>query len=336
MNTTPSMNDNDLFAAARESLAALRDSLAEVRMERPVETLVATGRARRTRRALAVRAAVACVAVTAAAVITVTHAVGVSPARRSAVGIQARTAALVVWRLENALAGTNVVLQQRYTFSPAFPVVTQWSYRGNFRVVQSGLMPPAAVAGLPWAQGRQSWGDGTVATNGKRAYVQVDYRRREWYATSAQDFVPGGCSTDLVWVEYGAEMGDAADWARYVRQALSCGKFKVAGRAPVNGKETIEVTGSMVQPHWIGRWGLQVDVTMYVDPSTYLPVRMIWSNRTHAADGKPLRGTVREEIRLLPPTPANVARASVTIPGGFRRVSGDRPPFGGPIFPLTG
>ena len=97
----------------------------------------------------------------------------------------------------------------------------------------------------------------------------------------------------------------------------------------------------MTDPNWWGGHGegrgpLKVYATMYVDPKTYLPVRVLWSNWTHWRDGKPLHGTITEEIRALPPTPANVARASITIPAGFQRVSESRPPFGGPMTQFFG
>ena len=60
MNTRSPRNDDDALAAVRGSLTAVRDSLEGVHMERPVEALVARGRARRARRSLAIRAAVAC------------------------------------------------------------------------------------------------------------------------------------------------------------------------------------------------------------------------------------------------------------------------------------
>jgi hypothetical protein len=236
----------------------------------------------------------------------------------------------VIRRVENALAQNDtvvhMVVQTVYTFSPAFPPITEWSYRGHFSMMQSGVMK---VPGVPWAQGPVSFGAGTAAVNGKLVYVQVDYRHHEWYPTSSMDFNPPACSAGLDVVEFNGP----ADWSVYMRQALSCGRFKVAGHALVDGNETIKITGSMMEPHSPRYTTMRTDATFFVDPSTYVPVRVIWSNLTHAADGKPLHGTVREDVRLLRPTPRNVSRASVPIPARFRSVPGD--PFGGPVFQLT-
>ncbi|MDX6394306.1 MAG: hypothetical protein QOJ73_5369 [Streptosporangiaceae bacterium] len=332
------MNDDEVLGAVRGSLTAVRDSLDGVHMERPVEALVARGRARRVRRTVAIRAAVACgTAAVTAAVLAVTGGASGTPARTGPGGAaQAHPVADVMLRMENALAANNMVMQTETTFSPAFPAVMQWNYRGNIRMTQSGFMPPAGVKGLPWAQGLESWGYGTATINGKLTYVQVDYRRHEWYPTGEGGFMPNQCSIGLNIAE-----SNPVDWPPFIQQALSCGKFRIAGHARVNGKETITITGSQTSPKWWagvphaeGRGGLQVDATLYVDPSTDLPVRVLWSNVTHLRDGRPLRGLVSEDIHWLPPTPANVARASVTIPAGFRRVPDGS--FGGPLFQFYG
>jgi hypothetical protein len=288
--------------------------------------LLTRARAHLRRRQIAVRVALAggtaavIAAVTAAAVIA-----AAGPGRGVPGPVRARTAAYVIQRVERALTAPNGVIQTETTFSPAFPAITQWNYRHNVRSVQSGLM---RVPGLPWAQGQVSWVDGTATIRGKRTYVAADYRHHEWYPLPGFLVVPNGCK-NLNLAE-----SNSANWAAYVRQTLSCGEFKVAGHAPINGKETIKITGSMTQPHWWKDHALRVDATLYVDPSTYLPVRITWSNWTHAADGKRLYGIARQDIRLLPATPRNIAKARVLIPAGFRRVRGA--PFGGPVFQFVG
>jgi hypothetical protein len=338
------VNDDEVLDAVRGSLTTVRDSLNGVCMERPVEEFVARGQARRARRALAVRVAMACgtAAVTAAAVVVVAvMGRAGAPARTAPGSARPQAVAYTIQRVENALAeksiyAQNKVIQTEYTFSPAFPGVTQWSYRGRFNTKQSGFMPPAAVAGLPWAQGQESWGTGTAMVKGKLTDVQVDYRRHEWYATSAFLVLPNSCSSGLEIAEF-----SPTDWMTYVRQTLSCGEFKIAGHARVNGKVTIKITGSSTRPNWWagvqhaqGFGALQVDATLYVDPSTYIPVRVLWRNVTHLRDGKLLVGMVRSDIRLLPPTPANVAMATVPIPAGFRSVPDGS--FGGPLFQFYG
>ena len=65
-------------------------------------------------------------------------------------------------------------------------------------------------------------------------------------------------------------------------------------------------------------------VTLFVSPSTYLPVQITLSI---AAPG--LRGSLTTfDIRWLPPTTANRARASVTVPCGYQQINW---PSGKPI-----
>jgi len=98
------MNDDEVLGAVRGSLTAVRDSLDGVHMERPVEALVARGRARRVRRTVAIRAAVACgTAAVTAAVLAVTGGASGTPARTGPGGAaQAHPVADVMLRMENA------------------------------------------------------------------------------------------------------------------------------------------------------------------------------------------------------------------------------------------
>jgi hypothetical protein len=308
----------------------LREGLDRLTAEVQVPAGV-TGRARAhlRRKKMVVRAAVAggAAAVTAAAVVAATV-----PGQGTAGPPRARTAAYVVSRVANALANTNKVVQTTTTFSAPFPQVKGWAYGGGFRGVQSGYIAPAQMPGSPWAQGRVSWGVGSASVGGRQIYVQVDYRHHEWYRTGAMDFVPNGCMTRLDIVEFNGP----PDWAPYLRQALSCGVFKVTGHAWVGGIKTIRLTGSQSDPHFwgglpgaLGKGPVRVDVTFYVNPATYFPVLAVWRNTSHWRDGKVMHGTVRDTISLLPPTTANKAKAEVTIPAGFRRVHGA--PFGGPV-----
>jgi hypothetical protein len=291
-----------------------------------------TGKARTRlrRKKMAVRAALAggAAAVTATAVVAATM-----PGRDAAGPLQARTAAYVISQVEHALA-TNKVIRIRTTFSAPFPPVEAW-YRGNgFRLAQSGYIAPVQMPRSPWAQGRVSWAVGTARFHGKMIYVQVDYRHHEWYRSPPLGFVPNACTTHLDI----AEFNGPANWAPYLRQALSCGLFKVAGHAWVGGVRTIKLTGSQSDPHFWGTWAgaarlgpMRVDATFYVNPATYFPVLAIWGNSAHRKNGNVMRGTVRQEISLLPPTSGNIARAEVTIPAGFRKVRSNT--FGGPVWP---
>jgi hypothetical protein len=301
-------------------------------------TDIPAGLVGRARRRLRRRRIAAVSAIAGAAALGTVAAVVVVPGAGAPAGstLRAQTAAYVIRRVENSaatLSTTNVVLRTETTFSPAFPAITQWSYQHEVRAVQSGVLH---VTGVPWAQGQVSWAAGTAVINGRLTYVQADYRHHEWYQTSAFLILPNACTGRLDLGEF-----NFVSWPAYVRQTLSCGKFRVAGYAWVDGKKTIKITGSMTEQNWWarlpdgpGRGALHVDAVLYVDPSTYLPQRIVWSNWSDAVAGGLVRGTVRQDFQVLPPTPGNVAQATVTIPAGFDKVSGD--PFGGPMSELVG
>jgi len=292
-----------------------------------------TGKARThlRRKKIAVRAALVggAAAVATAAVVAATV-----PGRIDPGPFHARAAAYVVTRVANALAATNKVVYTRTTFSAPFPPVEAWYHGNGFRQIQSGYIAPALMPRSPWAQGQVSWGVGTAVFHGRQIYVRVDYRRHEWYRSPPLDLAPDGCTTRLDIVEGNGP----PDWAPYLRQALSCGMVKVAGHAWVGGVRTIRLAGSQADPHfWGNRPGaeglgpMRVDVAFYVNPATYLPVLVVWHNSSHWKGGKVLRGTVRQQVRLLPPTPGNTAKAEVAVPAGFRKVRSDA--FGGPVWP---
>jgi hypothetical protein len=299
----------------------LREGLDRLTADVPVPPGV-TGKARThlRRRKMAVRAALAggTVAVTAAAVVAATV-----PGQDPAGSLRTRTTAYVASRVANALATTNKVIQTETVFSAPYPPVMGWNYRNDMRLTQSGFIPPALAPGMSWAQRQVHWGVGTTRIHGRRIYAQIDYHHHEWASAGILGFVPNACTVRFDSVEFNGP----AQWPTYIRQALACGIFKVAGHALVNGAQTIKLVGSTTDthfwsqlPHGEGRGPLRVDVTLYVNPRTYLPVLVIWQNRTHYRDGRPLDGTVRQEITALPATPGNIAKANVIVPAGFRKV----------------
>ena len=89
------------------------------------------------------------------------------------------------------------------------------------------------------------------------------------------------------------------DWPVFIRDELSCGRYQIAGRARVDGVSTLKV---------VQRGG---SVTLWVDPATYLPVRLVAGTRQ----------PIRTDSRWLPPTSTRLARLSLPIPAGFRQVS---------------
>lgn len=293
--------------------------------------LAGRARAHLRRRKMTARATMAggAAAITAAAVVAATV-----PGQGTAGPLQARTTSYVVTRVASALADRNQVIQTRTTFTAPIPPIVSWTYRSDMRITQAGYIPPAQMPDSPWAQGQVHWSVGTTRVGGRPIYAQIDYRHHEWANAGLLNYAPPACHVQLDKVEF----NEPASWPAYIRRALSCGLFKVAGHAWVDGTRAIKLTGSTDDRHFWSQWPhsggggpLQVDVTLYANPKTYLPTLVIWKNQTHYRDGRLLDGTARQDITALAASPGNIAKANVTVPAGFRQVPSST--FGGPVWP---
>jgi hypothetical protein len=89
-------------------------------------------------------------------------------------------------------------------------------------------------------------------------------------------------------------------WQSDIRQELSCGAFSEGGHQRVDGIDAVKLTGSD-------------GVVLWIDPSTYLPVRQAGP------------GAAVTDFRWLRATPASLAKLKVIIPAGFRQVPPPRP-----------
>ncbi|HUA29078.1 MAG TPA: hypothetical protein VMC03_09335 [Streptosporangiaceae bacterium] len=116
------------------------------------------------------------------------------------------------------------------------------------------------------------------------------------------------------------------NWKSFIDEMLACGAASVTAHVRVDGAVATKITGrpvtvrlspgysKVVRADWVtARWAL------YVNPATYLPVRIMGSTYGGAA-GTSLSSGVTN-VRWLPPTKANIARTLVIIAAGYQRVS---------------
>jgi hypothetical protein len=96
-----------------------------------------------------------------------------------------------------------------------------------------------------------------------------------------------------------------------IREALGCGQLLMAGPEQVGGVAAIKLVPSRARLRATGM--ITPPTTLWVNSSSYLPVR--WQS-----DGAVAPHTVYD-ISWLPPTAANLAGLTVTVPPGFRRVA---------------
>jgi len=87
-----------------------------------------------------------------------------------------------------------------------------------------------------------------------------------------------------------------AGWAGLIREALSCGLFRLDGRAGTGAIRLIATPAEVRQQHGAHE-------VLWVSPKTFLPVRMSFGP-----------GAVSAAFSWLPPTAANLAKLRVTAP----------------------
>jgi hypothetical protein len=288
----------------------LRQGMERFAEQVPVPSGLAHRAARARRRRLAIRATAAAgtAAVTAAAVIVAT---GGADAGGSAT--QARTTAYVVSRVEKALAGQHLVLRGRTTSGDWGPS-TYWAYgsRNRFKELTGSGEPYIAV--------------GTALISGKLTGVYVTYYNRKW-SLLPEGAAPASACSMTGTLEMAGPAASARNWPAFIHATLACGAATVTGHAWIGGVKTVRITGSPVteklspgEARAIHEKWLRSQWTLYVNPNTYLPVRLSGSNYTYGGPMPGYYSTGVTDIRWLRPTAANIAKTLITIPPGFRHV----------------
>jgi len=102
----------------------------------------------------------------------------------------------------------------------------------------------------------------------------------------------------------------------------------VTGHVRIDGVETTRITGSPVTVRLPAGYArvvhekqARVEWTLYVNPTTYLPVRMSGSTATFGGPARSTRFASVTDASWLRPTRANIDATLVTIPAGFHQVS---------------
>jgi hypothetical protein len=199
--------------------------------------------------------------------------------------------------------GTGQVVKQ------AGPTASQeniWSYRGQLR--EQGL----DAAGKPVFDASST----TVQSPaGSRTVMNVsgtgaDYTSRTWWRSSLQLSLPAaGGQTACASAFLPAPVGTTLDWAAAIRTALSCGHFQMAGHEQIGTVNAIKLVSAKVDGPYTE--------TLWVDPQTYLPIRLTWHWLDQRAQGP---GTLTGDFRWVQPTQANLGALRVTAPAGFKQV----------------
>ena len=140
----------------------------------------------------------------------------------------------------------------------------------------------------------------TVTAHGAVTTTTVDYVARSWSRTAqpAIPAPPGNCSLRR---EYTGRPIP-------IRQLLACGAFVIAGHDDIGGVEAVKLTET---GHGARPWA----ATVWVDPSTYLAIRLTVSHHGERV--------TQADFRWLAPGPGTVSRLGAPqVPAGFRHVPG--------------
>jgi hypothetical protein len=267
------------------------------------------------RRRLALRSAAATAAVLTAGAVA-WAVIGVPGARHDGTEEPAVSTAYVVKRVDSALstAHPGAIAQMTVTtlgagVSGGRAVTTtaqEWSYGGQWRAVTY------SAAGYV----RYDEGFSTASVYTVVSYLTGTWARRDGLGRPAR-LAPGlrGCGPVVAALPLlfqpglpggGLSASSPATVAKDLRTAISCGTLAAAGRQRVDGIEAIKLTSSPDS---------MIAETIWVSPGTYLPVRVV----VRPAPGTPGPWQTAD-ITWLQPTAANLAKLTVPIPAGFRRV----------------
>jgi hypothetical protein len=276
------------------------------------------------RRPIPERDASPAAAATAAAVIAATGGPGAGGG-----AMQARTTAYVVSRVEKALASQHLVLRGRTTGGGWGPS-TSWSYgpRHRFEEFTGSGCGHALPDGSCTHRGESEpyLAQGTALVGVKLTSVYVTYFNRKWSVIS-EFIAPNACSSTGT-LEMGGPPPATSNWPAFIKATLACGAATVTGHALIGGVDTLKITGSPVtiklpqdqakayRETWLReRW------TLYVNPKTYLPVRLSSSSEMFGGPAPSTHSASVTDMQWLQPTAANIAQALVTIPARFRQAS---------------
>jgi hypothetical protein len=318
----------------------LRDGMERYTAEVRAPAGLARAVGRRYRRRLAVRAAVACgtAAAAAAAVIFVTGGGSGSAGRTGGSAIQAGPVAYVTTQVENALASENLVFVAR-SGTAGGPSVT-WAYGKQTRFEE--FWPPTdyrdrAVHGQrlwdfpPQLRGQPYLVQGTALVGGKLTFAYITYFDHRYSLAPLASTRANPCSTTsrLAMGAPPIASFQTSDWPGFIRATLGCGIATVTRHVRIDGQETTKITGKPVTVRLPKGYGKVIDEqwvrvrwALYVNPTTYLPVRIYGSTQAFGGQARSTLSTSVTDVQWLPPTASNMAKTLVAIPAGFHRFFG--------------
>lgn len=289
---------------------------------------MANGRARQRRRWRA-GGTFACAALAVGVLLTQTLPGGGPAAPRTGVA-KAQTAAYVVQHVESAFAHERLVFygQTSGSWGPG----ETWSYgRQNKFVELTGPSCGRATASGECTHlgGSEAFlAQGTALVHGRLSDAYVTYFDQRYSLSPVYNEPPSACSRNAA-LTMGGPPPTPPRWSSFVNATLACGVASVTGHVRVDGQEITRITGrpvtvrlspaysKVIHAKWAkGEW------TWYLNPTTYLPVRIYGATITYGGSARPYTSSSVTDVTWLPPTRANIGKTLVTLPQGFQNWTG--------------
>ena len=253
----------------------------------------------------------------------------------------AQTTAYVIKRVQNALAAENFVIQGQATSTMTVSIhgrrvtsdngpTMSWSYGDRSRFVEftgNDCRHALSDGSCTHRGGSQLYlANGTALIGGKLTGAHVTYFDHKYSLYPVGQTGVKACSRTAQ-LGLGAPSVTMPNWPAFIKAMLGCGEATVTGHARIGGVETTVISGSIDVPlpkgyaRTVRETRDRVRYTLYVDSTTYLPVRAYGSDETYGGAGGPTTSVSVTNVQWLPPTTANIAKALVTIPPGYTQVS---------------
>jgi len=215
------------------------------------------------------------------------------------------TTAYVVKHVESALDAANEIAYMHVTSRVASPVDI-WAYDRP-----QGQAYRAEYFDL--RSGELYWEVGMTATPANyQTYINVYHDNKTWSKQTYQGAKPRekscGFSLPPTWGTY-------PEIAAGLHQDLTCGALGSEGIQQVDGVDALKLVSVQHARFGPKRTPATTVTIIWVDPATYLPVRLT-TQQTRPAASVPMR----VDFRWLPPTSANLALLTVRIPPGYTQV----------------
>jgi hypothetical protein len=310
----------------------LRDGMERFTAEVRAPGGLARAAGRMHRRRVAIRAALVSGVAMVGAVSAVIAMVVVADVRASRAG--ARMVADLTRQVRRAVANDNMVYvgQTSASYGPS----TVWAYGQRSRWVEYW---PATDHRDRIVNGQQLWdfppqdrgqaysAEGTALVGGKLMGAYVIYPDRKYTLSRQLPSQSSACTTTGA-LEMGGPATVGVNWKTFIDEMLACGAASVTAHVRVDGAQTTKITGKPVTVRLSAGYGkvihakwVTVRWALYVNPTTYLPVRIEGATKTYGGSAGTSLSSGATDVRWLPPTKANIAETLVTIPAGYRRTS---------------